>query len=172
MTASKHIYCISHSSVHYTGGTPVVTLRMQVRRQKTASTHLSSLLDSVVNTSWCDKLTQKRHCWEVDNRSLSQENSLLLWNPEGYHPFHKRLLIVPILSQTNPFHTQQTNIITCISIAREQLGKHVAAKNNSWPIIVFTLPDNRPINNLQLGALQQYKTSIVRQRSVNKFRQQ
>jgi hypothetical protein len=35
----------------------------------------------------------------------------------------------------------------------------------------FSLPGNEPINNLQLGALQAYQTSIARQRAVNKFRQ-
>jgi hypothetical protein len=29
------------------------------------------------NTSWCNKLTQKRRCWGADNRSLCQEKSLL-----------------------------------------------------------------------------------------------
>jgi hypothetical protein len=45
------------------------------------------------------------------------------------------------------------DIVTCISIAREQLGKHVPAKKNSWPTIGKGL-------------------SIARQRAVNKFRQQ
>jgi hypothetical protein len=44
-------------------------------------------------------------------------------------------------------------IVTCISVAREQLGKYVAAKKNSWPTIGKGL-------------------SIARQLPVNKFRQQ
>jgi hypothetical protein len=45
------------------------------------------------------------------------------------------------------------HIVTCISVAREQLGKHVPAKKNSWPTIGKLL-------------------FIARQRAVNKFRQQ
>jgi hypothetical protein len=43
-------------------------------------------------------------------------------------------------------------VVTCVSVAKEQLGKHVSAKKNSWP-------------TLGKGF------SIVRQRTENKFRQ-
>jgi hypothetical protein len=42
------------------------------------------------------------------------------------------------------------NTVTYISIAREQLGKHVPVKKNSWPTI----------------------GKVARQRAVNKFQQQ
>jgi hypothetical protein len=44
-------------------------------------------------------------------------------------------------------------IVTCISVASEQLGKHVPENKNSWQTIGKGL-------------------SIARQRAVNKFRQQ
>jgi hypothetical protein len=44
-------------------------------------------------------------------------------------------------------------IVTCISVAREQLGKQVQPKKHSWPVIGKG-------------------TSIARQRAVNKFPQQ
>jgi hypothetical protein len=45
------------------------------------------------------------------------------------------------------------DIVTCISVAREQLGTYVPPKKNSWPTIGKGL-------------------SIARQRAVNKFCQQ
>jgi hypothetical protein len=43
------------------------------------------------------------------------------------------------------------NIVTCISVAREQLGKHVPAKTNSWPTIgkVFPILGNEILNTQQ-----------------------
>jgi hypothetical protein len=62
------------------------------------------------------------------------------------------------------FYVDRENIVTCISIAREQLGKHLPAKKNSWLTIgknSFLLPDKGPVNNYQLSALQQYQTSVA-----------
>jgi hypothetical protein len=58
-----------------------------------------------------------------------------------------------------------------ISVARKQLGKHVPAKKNSWPTIGkgLSIASKGPVNNHQLGALQQHQTSIARQRAVNKL---
>jgi hypothetical protein len=51
---------------------------------------------------------------------------------------------------SNPKCNIYIYIVTCISVAREQLGKHLPAKKNCWPTIGKVL-------------------SIDRQRAVNKF---
>jgi hypothetical protein len=63
--------------------------------------------------------------------------------------------------------------VTCISVVREQLGKHVPTKKNSWPTIGegLSIVRQRAVNNLQLNVLQQYQTPIARQLAVNKFLQ-
>jgi hypothetical protein len=45
----------------------------------------------------------------------------------------------------------ENDIVTCISVAREQLGKHVPAKTNTWPTIgkVFLLLGNEIVNTQQ-----------------------
>jgi hypothetical protein len=66
------------------------------------------------------------------------------------------------------------HIATCISVAREELRKYVLAKKNPWPTIGKGPPIARQqtCKNFQLGALQQYQTSIASQRAVNMFLQQ
>jgi hypothetical protein len=65
---------------------------------------------------------------------------------EAHFPFQK-------FQERISFKTVTYYIVTCISVARKQLGKHILVKKNSWPKIDKGL-------------------SIAKQRAVNKFRQQ
>jgi hypothetical protein len=50
------------------------------------------------------------------------------------------------------FYVDRENIVTCISVAREQLAKHVPAKKNSWPAIGKGLSIARQRTCKQLSA--------------------
>jgi hypothetical protein len=73
-------------------------------------------------------------------------------------------------------HTDRTHlhIVTCISVAREQQGKHIAAKKNSWPKTGkgLSIVKQRACKQPSGGCLTTISDVDCWQRAVNKFLQQ